>query len=863
MGIPDATGPTEQLDALRAFLVALPPTKFEQLAIQLIGDLLDLRLTQANAGFQHGGDGGPVGRGGRRFRVEAKRYTSDLSARDLIGGFQQALMNDEGLEAWFPIAAREISEQIASQLEEQSNKDGVPITAIDWKHQGVPALAALCTSNPSLVGEIAGDVAGKAARTLIPFCADELHRLTRELQDWHIGFESIRAVCRADLESMWRMPRAALNRLAQDAAGGADRPLIRRATVSHALDIWWSDAALRDAPATLLGLGGMGKTWAALAWMLQRDDLPIIVTLPSGALTVAARTGVAGIEKILGDRLAEITMVRDGAYWSRRVRQMLRRPKEQGPVFCLLLDGINQNPSVEWLSLLHSLQDKPFSGRVRCIVTVRQLYFENSLGRLRRLAEPPSVVPVDQFDAEPGGEFDQMLAAVDLTRGDLAEGLERFARTPRLFTLVIRHRARLAEGGIVTVHRLLWEYGRDTLGLRSENSFTDQDWQAWLMEIARREREGHKYYTRAEIVETASRADLESSRVAARISDIVDGNFTTTTSDGRWQLTPEIVAQALGIALLFFLEEVARQRQNDVLAALEEWLDPISGLDERAELLRAAASIIAERNDETSPQVASAVVTAWLQTQNLPPEHEQEVRRLAPSQVDPLLSAIEFSDGGARESARQMIVDALRSIDRTNLIAYGLIIERCTRWMSHISRDVTTHREGREQIEASRAARLLDRVGFDESRTAEILGVRLEFVERRSDRIASAVASLIDGLPLAGAGPVFLRFALALAIRGRDEGWDSIRWVCLFNPIDPSETADALRILARDIAGRAPESGVNAQLAGRVAALLLWLTGFDEDADQAVLFDSGIDHPLTYEKGIIYVTRQIFLARPV
>ncbi|WP_139282594.1 hypothetical protein [Pseudoxanthobacter soli] len=49
---------------------------------------------------------------------------------------------------------------------------------------------------------------------------------------------------------------------------------------------------------------------------------------------------------------------------------------------------------------------------------------------------------------------------------------------------------RLVEARQVTIHRLLWEYGRDSFGERAGKSFSEDEWWAWLAEIANRYRSG-------------------------------------------------------------------------------------------------------------------------------------------------------------------------------------------------------------------------------------------------------------------------------------------------------------------------------------------------------------------------------------
>ena len=48
--------------------------KLEALAADLISGMVEVDLAVAKRGFQHGGDFGPAGQQGRRFRVEAKKY---------------------------------------------------------------------------------------------------------------------------------------------------------------------------------------------------------------------------------------------------------------------------------------------------------------------------------------------------------------------------------------------------------------------------------------------------------------------------------------------------------------------------------------------------------------------------------------------------------------------------------------------------------------------------------------------------------------------------------------------------------------------------------------------------------------------
>lgn len=813
----------------------------------LVGEMIDVRLVQARTGYQDGADAGTVGRSGRRLRIEAKRYSSNFDARDIVGGLRQAITRDPALECWIACATRDIPEQLANQLEAEGTSEGIPVMTIAWDDPHAPLLAALCTQDPAIVAEHAGEEAGGIAGQLSDQLSEAREYLSRELEAWKIGFEQLREVTHTELREMWASKRAAKARFGQDIAAGDGRSIVERTGVSQSLDRWWDGRAAADAPAAVVGQGGVGKTWASIGWIMGGlERLPIVVTIPAGAVTAATGATVEALLRLIGGRLATITQTRDADHWRARLRRTLARPPEEGPALLLLFDGLNQNERVPWLPLLKILQDRPFSGSVRTLATTRPQHFDNQLGRMRILVEAAEVVQVERFDDAPGGELETMLAAHALTREDMHPDLLEFARVPRLFSLVVRLRDRLTDAGRVTTHRLLWEYGRDAQGERAGNSFSESEWQAWLGAIARNERDGLRHYTLAALGETTARADLDPSQIAARLSDIVDGNFTVQGPGGTIQLSPEIVAHALGATLLELLDDTARSG-GSVEGELAEWLDPIDGFEERAEVLRAAASIMAERDTAAAPEVAAAVVTSWLQTQNLPPLHLAEIHRLAPRQVQPLLETIERSATGPQASARALAVDALHSMT-FDAVAYGLVIATFVRWFSHISRDANPRRDGFEQAEQARSSRIIERIGTDTSGPLTVAGYEISLQDGPDDELLSSAVTILDGKPLAGATDVFARAALGMAIRGRQGVWEDLKWLCLLNQVDPAETAARLRRMSADIARRPSEAGVHRDLPRRAAALLLWLTGQEGDDDAAYSVDPGIDRQLTYQE---------------
>lgn len=837
-------------------------SKLENLAAALLSRLLDVPVAVSGSGFQHGGDAGPAGQHGRRFRLECKKYSdsTSLSERELLGEIDHALARDPALEGWFLVATRQVPEQLVQTLLQKGEEVGVPVVIIDWADQDLARLATLCAFAPDLVETLFSPAAAALARALQPAANDMIESLRRQLQSWCLGFASLRSQSQAKLLAIWNESRTSVAELGQNAAGGSEQHKVRRQSVHHALGKWWQGPATSDAPAVLFGWDGVGKTWAALDWLVDTQaDQPIVLIIPSSAVATMTGLSESVVKRFLGERLYELTGVRNSDHWRRRLDHLFTRPTAEGPVLTILFDGMNQEPSVAWLQLLKILQGPAFEGRVRVLASTRTHHFNDKLSKLRGIIVPAVPIPVEVYDASPGGELDQMLAFEGLTRDVLHPDLIELARTPRLFKLVIRFRERLVEAGQVTVHRLLWEYGRDSFGERAGKSFSETEWQEWLREIARRYREGVRELSFKDLGETARRADLSEREVYARLSDIVDGRFAHPGPSGGMQLTPTVVAHALGAALLAHLDNMAPATFATADTEVTQWLDPISGFDQRAEILRATVSIVIERDSTIPGPIASALVTAWLQTQNVTDAHRRELASLADHIPDALLDAVEQSSSHTQASARLWAVNALRAIPRTEGPAFEAMVQRARQWLSVVSRDVDTRADADPKHEQRRSERYRKRTGIDASGPLTVLGVPLQLVDRTDNALASLVPAIIEGFPLAKAMPCFEAAAVALAVRGHLESWRSLKWLCHLNEVDPVDMGTALRDLSTAMRKRTPEQGIHPELPARAAALLLWLSGNETDDEEAVALNPELDRPWNYERDYLaQPSRSIF-----
>ena len=383
-----------------------------------------------------------------------------------------------------------------------------------------------------------------------------------------------------------------------------------------------------------------GPRWIGCNFRLDR--LPIVVLAPSSALG-SAHPEDSDPVNFIARYLHEISGVRDVSYWEERVPRLLSRPADEGSVFFVFFDGLNQHPSRDWNATLEQLEDEPFHQRARTLISARTTFFEERLHELRGLIASPYRIDIGNYDLAPGGEFDRKLKLAGLSRGDLSDHLIRHAAVPRMFDLIVRLRSELGSVADITVHRLLWAYGASAIQDSSVGAFSEREWRQFLLELATDYRNGIHLSTRRRIETLTASTTRTSDQVYHRVSGVIDGIFTTLDRDGDPHFDPDFVSHGLGLALVAQMNKAESDEQPTT--TLDQFLDPIAGYDDRAEILRAAVSIALLRNDVEPPAWLGTLCTRWLHSQNLPETHLGDVEILAPELVTPMLDVIEARNG--------------------------------------------------------------------------------------------------------------------------------------------------------------------------------------------------------------------------
>ena len=836
-------------DQLQPILLGAEPACLERLAQSALGNLLDVPFRSARAGDQRGGDGGASGT--RDLVFEARRYepTTSFDERGIRGQILQAIERKSDLEVWILVSTREVPEQVQDAIDTTALGQGIAAFSIDWLRQPLPRLAVLSASDPDGFAAEFGQQHNVLLERIrdLPEYTPTLKSIERELQSWSIGYESLREASHRRVREIWEFRRRAQAKFKQDVAGGEESARhVRRTALIDRLDAWF-DCSHEGAIGALVGRDGAGKTWATVDWLqLRLDRLPIVVLAPSSALGSTDPTR-DGLVKFVAHYLREVAEARDVSYWEGRVRRLLERPVDEGQTLLLFCDGLNQLPSYDWPGLLQQLEDRPFHRRVVTLISTRTTFFDDQLDGLRRLIAPPDRIVVGNYDEAPCSEFDWKLALAGFSRNDLPEHLVRHAVVPRMFDLIVRLRSELGGVREVTVHRLLWAYGASTIPASSDGAFSEREWRCFLRDLAGEYRDGRSRSTRRQVESLSASATLTPDHVYRRVSGVVDGIFTRLDRDGDLNFESEFVYHALGLALVSRMER--HEAGEDPTTVLDQFLDPISGYDGRAEVMRAAVSITLLRHDAEPPTWLGALCTCWLHSQNLPEGHRDELGILAPELVTPMLDVVEASCGHPLTTPREIAISALAAVDKSDPHVAAVIAERAARWQGRISLEMRENQSDRtnDSFHTHRCKRLMDRIGVVEPGAVTVAGREFEIVERTGDDLIVAAAQLLQGRPLNDAIEFFVRGAIQVAVVGGGAAQETQSWLNMLNTVDPEATAIELRRASQMIRSITPEDGHHPDLNARIASLLLWRTGYSDDAAEAWNTDPKIDHHHRYE----------------
>jgi len=603
------------LNALRDALLDLPssgPNGFEGLLATVFAKLLGVPFRLAKSGSQFGVDGKtsdpafPVA-------FEAKRYRDDVPSTEVLNKIGALAIREDPVELWVLGTTGIVASQVADDLDALAKIHGFATLILDWQ-PGAPRLAAVLVKASVEVSEFllrnvpTAALAGKAITELQTLSdCDDLAGIAcsvlRELRSASVATPMAR-----DANRRWLIETLSNGVRAKSRLGQALTPLDEGGssvlTRSHLLEqLHAAFEGPREARlVAVLGDEGNGKSWLAVKACVELPAAPLVVvfspeefaTIPEGVDwdVILAQKLLAQTEKSAASNVE--------ARWKRRFERWRCAESAPSPRLLVLVDGLNQRPTISWGRHLDSLVLHTHELGGCTAVTSRSEYFRRHVAP--RLSSPITRVIVPLWSAL---ERDQILAGKGVVGAKLQPAVATSLLNPRLLGIALKllDAETLESLEALSVTWLLFEH---------------------LLMLDRERSDGQSAVEFAGMLQNHAKDVL--ARVRSQVTeDLIVFDNLEPASEGRffqwvegephrYTLREQGFTYALGLAVIEELRAAVRNGR-DVQEALQAVLEPIAALDQTADATMAALTI-ACLDEQVSSHIGVALVVGFTQLQN-------------------------------------------------------------------------------------------------------------------------------------------------------------------------------------------------------------------------------------------------------
>ena len=623
---------TASIEDLRVAILALKPTGpsgFEGLLAKVLTKICGQVFRLAKSGFQNGKDGETLATASNHISFEAKLYKSKtLDAKDIHSKITSLIASPVPPDVWILGTTIGVSTQLLETIQPAAEKNGIGLLVLDWPNVStVPPLAAVCAlaqeETCAFLRDHVDDTdcvkKAKAACTAIQESEAfrvTAHPLIQELQGPSLAEANARKTNAKWHEDSLADQVLARVRFGQVLAPNATGPLPLRKRTSLVKQVH-QYLTLTSSPkiVALVGGEGHGKSWLAARSWLALGDRPILIMIPAAELKSAAACEnfrpnlIAKLIQQTGEIESDISRKR----WERRLKQWQGQPNETSPRFILCVDGLNQQPAIDWPRWLDRVATDIEDIGGSLIITARESYFNERI-RPAVLSKVATVHVPEWSEAE----LKEILAAKGKRGSKIKPTVLAQLRNPRILGIAFD----LLERGVIHDFRELSEdrllFERIRVGEREYiEAEPPREFSTRLVQHAK------AIIDRVKLQQIDDRLIFD--RTDGKEGYTLSADLIAVTSEQFFRLLPEDptlytlakdgLSLALGLAIIKALQK-AERNSCDVADALDELIEPIDALDKTADAVFSA--VMASSIDELcSSATRSALICGYLRLQNI------------------------------------------------------------------------------------------------------------------------------------------------------------------------------------------------------------------------------------------------------
>lgn len=352
------------LSELRDALLALQdsgPAGFEGLLAAAFEKLLDVPFRLAKSGSQFGMDGKAVDPN-VPVCFEAKLYSGKVPSSEVLNKLLALTIRNDPTELWVLGATSAVSTQTADDLNASGRTLEISTLILDWQGDA-PALAAvLVAAHQTVSNFLQQHVADailwqKAVAALGRLSNNAALKAAAEKSIHQLRSANVAVPFALEANRQWLRETLASRRLAKGRFGQALSPLDTAGL--HVLDrqslVDGLRAYLQSSPSdqlvAVLGDEGHGKSWLVMKCWADMPDPPLTLVITPDAFGDTAKD--TDWDQFLVGKLLTQTADSDTEQspkrWLRRFdRWRSKTSAPAAPRLWVIVDGINQRPSVNW-----------------------------------------------------------------------------------------------------------------------------------------------------------------------------------------------------------------------------------------------------------------------------------------------------------------------------------------------------------------------------------------------------------------------------------------------------------------------------------------------------------------------------------
>jgi hypothetical protein len=398
-----------------------------------------------------------------------------------------------------------------------------------------------------------------------------------------------------------------------------DSHYIQRPEANKTMDTWWFGWKEHHRPFVLLGEEGDGKSWALTSWIaktisLAGQQMPVVF------ISATKVSNAADFITEMAEAMARVNESVSAMEWKSRFKLFLRNSANNIPQIVLVMDGLNERPSIDWRNLLDNYLISPHRKNIALLISCRTGYWHEHLAK--EYDESVSVWKLYPFS---DGELDQALDRHHLTRASFSDRVLKLVAKPRYFDMAVRLKDQLEESGDdVTIDRLIYEDWKDRIGRKRLSSIkiSNAEFHAIITDVVQ------KFGERVSIKQLAQTLAAYGNQAEIR-DELVSSGILKEVGGGKFEIAANPMILGLGLLLASEIEDSGKDDLLEIEEIIAERLGQHPDSDRLVQIC--AMALFHALLTEGFPDVGCrALFRKWISGRNLDEADSERVSAYFP-----------------------------------------------------------------------------------------------------------------------------------------------------------------------------------------------------------------------------------------